>query len=163
MGFSRIYNSFKFNGENLFNVEFSETLSRDKLDSVLDAGGMVSVCVHRYWTRAGHFVVIATRDSDNKYYIVDSNASHLVKDYVPYDKGYTFDEIAQLGGVINQVNYVTPTEAYNQYLQSGSNSTAVSTSGSGSTGESTSSESGASSSESSSSVSTTSAEAEEEE
>lgn len=163
MGFSRIYNSFKFNGENLFNVEFSETLSRDKLDSVLNAGGMVSVCVHRYWTRAGHFVVIATRDSDNKYYIVDSNASHLVKDQVPYDKGYTFDEIAQLGGVINQVNYVTPTEAYNQYLQSGSNSTAVSTSSIGSTSESTSSESGASSNESSSSTSTTSAEAEEEE
>lgn len=163
MGFSRIYNSFKFNGENLFNVEFSETLSREKLDSVLDAGGMVSVCVHRYWTRAGHFVVIATRDSDNKYYIVDSNASHLVKDQVPYDKGYTFDEIAQLGGVINQVNYVTPTEAYNQYLQSGSNSTAVSTSSSGATSESTSSESGASSSESSSSASTTSAEIEEDE
>jgi cell wall-associated NlpC family hydrolase len=136
MGFSRIYNSFKFNGENLFNVEFSETLSRDKLDSVLNAGGMVSVCVHRYWTRAGHFVVIATRDSDNKYYIVDSNASHLVKDTVPYDKGYTFDEIAQLGGVINQVNYVTPTEAYNQYLQSGSNSTAVSTSSGAGTSES---------------------------
>ncbi len=147
----------------MFNVEFSETLSRDKLDSVLNAGGMVSVCVHRYWTRAGHFVVIATRDNDNKYYIVDSNASHLVKDYVPYDKGYTFDEIAQLGGVINQVNYVTPTEAYNQYLQSGSNSTAVSTSSSGSTSDNTSSESGASSSESSSSVSTTAAEAEEDE
>ena len=112
-----ILDCFKFKGKPLFNVQTGGGLNQNKVDEVLNAGGVVQfVTSNSIWTGGGHYVIIRHKDSEGNYYTVDSgNWAHGTHSGKP-DRKTTFAELTA-GIKSGQEVYVSPGEGYADYLE----------------------------------------------
>lgn len=136
--------AFRYKGQRLFTTEASGSLTQEKVNATLDAGGMVSVCMHgtksggatNTWTSNGHFIVIREHYTENgqEYYLtVDSSHDEGSPGNGNVSVPHVFGEFTR--DVPNQVNYVTPGPGYQDYINDMKNSSGGSSgSNSGSTG-----------------------------
>ena len=112
-----ILDCFKFKGKPLFNVQTGGGLNQNRVDEVLNAGGVVQfVTSNSIWTGGGHYVIIRHKDSEGNYYTVDSgNWAHGTHSGKP-DRKTTFGELTA-GIKSGQEVYVSPGEGYADYLE----------------------------------------------
>ena len=112
-----ILDCFKFKGKPLFNVQTGGGLNQNRVDEVLNAGGVVQfVTSSSIWTGGGHYVIIRHKDSEGNYYTVDSgNWAHGTHSGKP-DRKTTFGELTA-GIKSGQEVYVSPGEGYADYLE----------------------------------------------
>lgn len=112
-----ILDCFKFKGKPLFNVQTGGGLNQNRVDEVLNAGGVVQfVTSSSIWTGGGHYVIIRHKDSEGNYYTVDSgNWAHGTHSGKP-DRKTTFAELTA-GIKSGQEVYVSPGEGYADYLE----------------------------------------------
>ena len=111
-----ILDCFKFKGKPLFNVQTGGGLNQNRVDEVLNAGGVVQfVTSSSIWTGGGHYVIIRHKDSEGNYYTVDSgNWAHGTHSGKP-DRKTSFAELTA-GIKSGQEVYVSPGEGYNDYI-----------------------------------------------
>lgn len=133
--------AFRYKGQRLLTTEASSSLNQTKVNATLDAGGMVSVCVHgtgstgatNTWTSQGHFIVIREHytgdDGQERYLTVDSSHTEGSTGAGNVSVPHVWGEFVRDDP--NQVNYVTPGPGYQDYINDMKNKNSG---GTGSTG-----------------------------
>lgn len=112
-----ILDTFRFRGKKLFETSIGGGLVQSKLDDTLDSGGMViMVTGSRLWTFGGHYIVIRERDSNGKYYTVDSSVWALSNLSGKPDRPCDFTDFSK-SLRSGQIFYIKPGDGYNDYIE----------------------------------------------
>ena len=112
---ARLIEEQRYKNKKMFNVESSNSFTQNKVDACLAADGIVTVAMHAKVTNGGHFIIVREK-TDGKYYLGISNAKDSKTEYLGGNRPWTWSELTGDGMNPNQVNYITPAEGYQEYL-----------------------------------------------
>lgn len=130
---ARLIEEQRYKNKKMFNVESSNSFTQNKVDACLAADGIVTVAMHAKVTNGGHFIIVREK-TDGKYYLGISNAKDSKTEYLGGNRPWTWSELTGDGMNPNQVNYITPAEGYQEYLNDYMTSQSEASGGSGGSG-----------------------------
>lgn len=114
----------RYKNKPMFSVENTNTFTQNKVDDILDAGGMVIGCFKNpIASGGGHFVVIRARkgkagSTNARYFISDPSHNNVVEKQINHE--FAFTRLAELSK--GQINYVKPAAGYKLYINDNASS-----------------------------------------
>lgn len=131
----KCYEEQMYKGKKLFKVEGPTSLSKEKVNSTLDNGGLVTGSFkHPIAAGSGHFVTIRSKDNNGNYYLADP-ACNSTRRNDPENKlnhKFSWSSLSNLSK--SQVLYINPGPGYQDYLNDYMTSQSESSGGSGGSG-----------------------------
>ena len=118
----------RYKNKPMFSVTNTDSFTQTKVDSTLDAGGMVIGCFKNpIATGTGHFVVIRARkgkagSTSARYFTSDPSHNNVTEKQINHE--FKFEKLKKLSK--GQVNYVKPAAGYKAYIQDNSSSGSLS-------------------------------------